>query len=50
MPDDLDHNKRLINLVEKHRVLYDHSCDGNSNRLVQEQAWREIAEELKENS
>ncbi|KAH0821885.1 hypothetical protein GEV33_000906 [Tenebrio molitor] len=41
-------NEKLVELVGKHRFLYDNTSEGYTNFQVQDEIWRKIATELRE--
>ncbi|XP_018325511.1 uncharacterized protein LOC108737268 [Agrilus planipennis] len=50
MRDDPAFNIKFLEVIEKHRVLYDYTMDQYSNRHIQKQTWNEVAAELNEST
>ena len=48
--DDIGNNfnEKLVELVGRHKILYDSTADGYSNFQLQDEMWRKIANELNE--
>jgi len=46
MSTDSNFNRRLIDLVSQHEVIYNHRHAGHKNRPVVDRLWRSIASEL----
>ncbi|KAG8222298.1 hypothetical protein J437_LFUL001840 [Ladona fulva] len=49
MRDDQDFNIKFVQLVQQHPCLYDQSMPNYYRTRAQDQAWRVIANEIKEN-
>lgn len=46
MKDTPEFNIRLVTLIEKYPVVYDHTSAEYSNRNLQDKAWENIAKEI----
>lgn len=48
MKDTPDYNILFVSIIEKYKIVYDHTCAEYSDRNKQEKAWTELAKEINE--